>query len=51
VLPPRTRNTRGNEGTITDISGKLVNNGIIIVSFNSALSKTIIQNVLVNLLL
>jgi len=49
VLPLRTQNTRGNEGTIAQISGNLVNNWVTIVSFNSALSRMIIQDVLVNL--
>jgi len=34
---------------LTKISGNLVNKWTIIVSFNSALSRTIIQGVLVNL--
>jgi hypothetical protein len=43
VLPPRTRNTRGNEVTSTKISGNLVNNCLTVVSFNKALSRMIIH--------
>ena len=42
MLPPGTQSTRGNEGTITKISGNLIKNEMSIVSFNSALSRTII---------
>ena len=43
MLPPGTRNTLGNEGKITNISGNLANNWITIVSFNSELSRSIIK--------
>jgi hypothetical protein len=47
VLPPRTRNTRGNEGANTKkISSNLVNNWITVASFNKALSRTFIQSIL-----
>jgi hypothetical protein len=38
VLPPMTRNTRGNKLTNTKIYGNLVNNWVTIISFNNALS-------------
>jgi hypothetical protein len=43
VLPPRTRNTRGNEVTNKNISGNLVSNCSTVVPFNKALSRIMIH--------